>query len=84
MTIERPMFPRHNATALKTFRSSYMDIESEILDLDRMGQIAFMLAQQHGVGDDIELLYFAVERFSRMAADLKKAYSAGFEQAVGE
>jgi hypothetical protein len=85
MTIERPMFPRHNAPEPKTLRGAYMGLEPQIIDLDRAGQIAFLLAQR--ASDDpkeIELLYFAVDLFREMAADLNKAYEAGFEQIKGE
>jgi hypothetical protein len=53
MTIERPMFPpRADPQNLrvvaqaesKTFASSYLDLEPKICDVDRMAQIAFILA----------------------------------------
>jgi hypothetical protein len=69
----------------KSFASSYMDLEPMIIDLDRMGRIAFILAQR--TSDDpteIELLYLAVYQITTMAADLKKACLAGFEKTVGE
>lgn len=64
------------------FRSSYFDLEPKIIDLDRMAQIAFILAQEvSSVNGDNELLLFAVAQFHGMAADLRKAYSAPFEKA---
>ncbi len=60
-----------------------MDLEPQILDLDRMGQIAFILAQQTEA-ERIELLYFAVDRFAAMAADLKEAYELGLQQSREE
>jgi hypothetical protein len=86
MTIERPMFPRHNEAKPQTLRGSYMDLEPQIIDLDRAGRIAFILADRAsgGEAEEIELLYFAVDQFGRMAADLKKAYADGFAQIKGE
>jgi hypothetical protein len=55
--------------------SAFMGLEGEIIDLDRMGQIAFMVAQSP---DDDELLMFSVHQFHKMAADLRKKYASNF------
>lgn len=79
MTIERPMFPRAGKAPVepKTFRTCYMDLEPEIIDLDRIAQLSFLAAQH----DDMELMHFCIIRTYEMSASLRKNYAAGFTAA---
>jgi hypothetical protein len=70
--------PRNDSSP---FKNCYMDLEPQIRDLERMAQIAFMLAQNPDE-DDNDLLLFSVGQFHEMCVDLKKAYAVGFAAAA--